>query len=121
MALYFTEDHEWLDVTGDIATVGITKHAAEQLGEVVFVELQEPGETFDKGDEMGVVESVKAASDIYAPLACEVVEANGTIVDTPAQVNEAPEGSAWFYKIRISDAAELDGLMDAEAYAKLIA
>ncbi len=121
MAIYFTEDHEWVSVEGDQATMGITAHAAEQLGEVVFVELKEPGESFEKGDEIGVIESVKAASEIYAPVNGEVLEANSPIVDEPAKVNEAPEGDAWLYKIRIADASQLEELMDAAAYKDFIA
>ncbi|MEM7505902.1 MAG: glycine cleavage system protein GcvH [Pseudomonadota bacterium] len=120
MSTYFTEDHEWLTVEGDTATIGITTHAAEQLGEIVFIELQDAGESFAKGDEMGVIESVKAASEIYAPVAGEIVEANGAVVETPADVNADPEGKAWLYKIRIADAGELDGLMDADAYKAMI-
>ena len=120
MATYYTDDHEWIDVDGDTATIGITAHAAEQLGEVVFIELKDSGDEFDKGDEMGVVESVKAASDIYAPLACEVLEGNDEIVDTPALVNDSPESDGWFYKVRIKDESELEDLMDEDAYKKLI-
>ena len=94
MATYYTDDHEWIDVDGDTATIGITAHAAEQLGEVVFIELKDSGDEFDKGDEMGVVESVKAASDIYAPLACEVLEGNDEIVDTPRWSMTAPKATA---------------------------
>ncbi len=117
---YYTEEHEWIEVEGDTATLGITKHAAEALGEVVFVELQEVGETFDKDDEIGVVESVKAASEIYAPLAMEIVEANGALEDEPGMVNEDPEGNAWFYKVKISDTSELENLLDINAYKALI-
>ncbi len=117
---YYTEEHEWIEVEGDTATLGITKHAAEALGEVVFVELQEVGETFDKDDEIGVVESVKAASELYAPLAMEILEANGALEDEPGMVNEDPEGNAWFYKIKISDPAELANLLDVNAYKALI-
>jgi len=120
MSTYFTDDHEWITVEGDIATIGITTHAAEQLGEVVFVELQDAGETFAKGDEIGVVESVKAASDIYAPVTGEIVEANTALVDAPAQLNEDPEGASWLYKIKLSAASELDDLLDADAYKALI-
>lgn len=120
MALYYTEDHEWVDVDGDIATIGITTYAAEQLGEVVYVELKESGETFEKGDEIGTVESVKAASEIYAPVTGEIVEANDALADSPADVNESPESDAWFYKIRITDETELEELMDDAAYKKLI-
>ncbi|HIP24553.1 MAG TPA: glycine cleavage system protein GcvH [Rhodobacteraceae bacterium] len=120
MTIYYTEEHEWLEVEGDTATLGITKHAAEALGEVVFVELQEAGETYDKDDEIGVVESVKAASELYAPLAMEVLEANSALEDNPGMVNEDPEGNAWFYKIKISDTAELENLLDVNAYKALI-
>ena len=121
MATYYSEEHEWLDVDGDTATLGITKHAADALGEVVFVELKEAGDTFDKDDEIGVVESVKAASELYAPLAGEIIEANTALEDAPADVNEDPEGNAWFYKIKIDDASELENLMDETAYKAFIA
>lgn len=121
MSTYYTEDHEWLTVEGDTATVGITAHAAEQLGDVVFVELKDAGQSFDQGDEMGVVESVKAASEIYAPVDGEIVEANEAIVDTPAKVNDAPEGDAWFYKIKLSDPSQLEALLDLAAYKALTA
>ncbi len=120
MTIYYTEEHEWIDVDGDTATLGITTHAAEALGEVVFVELQDAGETFDKDDEIGVVESVKAASELYAPLAMEIIEANGALEDNPGMVNEDPEGNAWFYKLKISDTAELENLLDVNAYKALI-
>lgn len=116
MSTYFTEDHEWIAVDGDIGTVGITKYAAEQLGDVVFVEVPEAGASFGKGDDMAVVESVKAASDVYAPVAGEVTAGNGDLADAPETVNEDPEGKGWFCKIKLSDAAELEGLMDAAAY-----
>lgn len=121
MATYYSEEHEWLDVDGDTATLGITKHAAEALGEVVFLELKEAGETFDKDDEIGVVESVKAASELYAPLAGEITEANTPLEDTPGSVNEDPEGNAWLYKIKIADTSELESLMDEAAYKAFIA
>ncbi len=120
MTIYYTEEHEWIDVDGDTATLGITTHAAEALGEVVFVELQDAGETFDKDDEIGVVESVKAASELYAPLAMEIIEANGALEDNPGMVNEDPEGNAWFYKLKITDTAELENLLDVNAYKALI-
>ncbi|MEL6667292.1 MAG: glycine cleavage system protein GcvH [Pseudomonadota bacterium] len=116
MSTYFTEDHEWISVDGDIGTVGITKYAAEQLGDVVFVEVPEAGASFGKGDDMAVVESVKAASDVYAPVAGEVTEGNGDLADAPETVNEDPEGKGWFCKIKLSDKGDLDGLMDADAY-----
>ena len=116
MTTKFTSDHEWIRVEGDVATVGITKHAAEQLGDVVFVELPEVGASFDQGADMAVVESVKAASDVYAPVSGEITAVNQAIVDGPEGVNDAPEGDGWFVKIKLSDAAQLDGLMDEAAY-----
>lgn len=121
MTTYYTEDHEWVAVEGNVATVGITEHAAEQLGEVVFVELKDEGDEVAAGDEMGVVESVKAASEIFAPVSGTILEANQAIVDAPASVNDSPEGDAWFYRITLSDTAELDKLLDADAYKALIA
>jgi glycine cleavage system H protein len=120
MATYYTEEHEWIEVEDDIATIGITEHAAEQLGDIVFVELKDEGESFEKGDEIGVVESVKAASEIYAPVSGEIVEANESLADNPAEVNESPESNAWFYRIRMSDPKELDDLLDAKGYKALI-
>jgi len=117
MSTYFTEDHEWISVDGDVGTTGITKYAAEQLGDVVFVEVPEAGATFAKDDDMAVVESVKAASDVYAPVSGEVTEGNGDLADAPETVNEDPEGKGWFCKLRLTDKSELDGLMDAAAYA----
>ena len=116
MTVKYTEDHEWVKIDGDTATVGITKYAAEQLGDVVFVELPEVGASFDKGGDMAVVESVKAASDVYAPVSGEVVEANDALTEAPETVNEAPEAGGWFAKLKLSDASELDGLMDEAAY-----
>ncbi|WP_420406251.1 glycine cleavage system protein GcvH [Nisaea sp.] len=112
----YTEDHEWIDLDGEIGTVGITDFAQEQLGEVVFVEVPDVGKQVAKGDETAVVESVKAASELYAPVAGEVVEANDALADTPDLVNSDPEGAAWFYKMKISDKAEFEALMDADAY-----
>ncbi|WP_425091309.1 glycine cleavage system protein GcvH [Tropicimonas sp. S265A] len=120
MTTYYTEDHEWITVMDDMATIGITAHAAEQLGEVVFVELQGVGETFAKGDEIGVVESVKAASDIYAPVTGEITEANESLVDNPALLNEDPEGTSWLYKIKLGESSELEELLDEDAYKALI-
>ena len=117
MSTKYTKDHEYIRAEGDVYVVGISKHAAEQLGDVVFVELPDAGKTYSKGDDMAVVESVKAASDVYAPISGEIVEANAAIVDEPAKVNEEPEGAAWFVKIKASDPSELDGLMDEAAYA----
>ncbi|MAK60628.1 MAG: glycine cleavage system protein H [Ponticaulis sp.] len=116
MTVKYTEDHEWIKIDGDTATIGITKYAAEQLGDVVFVELPEIGASFDKGGDMAVVESVKAASDVYAPVSGEVTEVNDTLTDTPETVNEAPEAGGWFAKLKLKDASELDGLMDEAAY-----
>ena len=118
--LKFTEDHEWLKLDGDIATVGITEHATEQLGDLVFVELPEVGAQVEKGGDAATVESVKAASDVYAPLSGEVVEANQAIVDDPAIVNASPEGEGWFYKLKLSDVGAIDGLLDEAAYKELI-
>ncbi len=117
----YTDDHEYLRIEGDVATIGITNHAQEQLGEVVFVELPEAGKGFAKGDEAAVVESVKAAAEVYAPISGEVVEANSALEANPGLVNEDPEGDAWFMKIKISDKSELDGMMDADGYAKFVA
>ena len=116
MTVKFTSDHEWIRVEGDIATIGITKHAAEQLGDVVFVELPDVGASFDQGADMAVVESVKAASDVYAPVAGEITEVNQSIVEGPEGVNDAPEGDGWFVKLKLSDASQLDALMDEAAY-----
>ena len=112
----YTEDHEWLKLDGDTVTVGITKHASEQLGDIVFVELPEVGRTVEAGDEVAVIESVKAASEIAAPLAGEITEVNDTIADNPGSVNEDPTGAAWFFKMKIEDASALDGFMDEDAY-----
>lgn len=116
----FTEDHEYIRVDGDIATVGITQHAQEQLGDVVFVEVPDVGRKVKQKDAVAVVESVKAASDIFAPVSGEVIETNADLVSNPAMVNEDPEGNAWFFKLRIDDKAELDGLMDRAAYEEFV-
>ena len=116
MTTKYTEDHEWITLDGDVATVGITKYAAEQLGDVVFVDVPETGTSFSKGDDMAVVESVKAASDVYAPVGGEVVEGNVALGDAPETVNEDPEGAGWFAKLKVSDTSEFEGLMDAAAY-----
>lgn len=121
MSRYFTDEHEWVDVSGDIATVGITDYAQEQLGDIVFVELPDEGKTFTKGDDAAVVESVKAASDVYAPVSGEVVEANGALEDEPALVNSDAEDEGWFFKIRLTDTSELDELMDEAAYKEFVA
>ena len=112
----FSRDHEWIRVDGGIGTVGITNHAQTQLGDVVFVEMPEAGRKAKQGDAVAVVESVKAASDVFSPVSGEVVEANGELADQPALVNEDAEGKAWFFKIKIANPAELDALMDRAAY-----
>jgi len=117
----FTQDHEWVALDGDIATVGITSYAAEQLGDVVFVEIPEVGKTLSQGDGMAVVESVKAASDVYAPVSGEVVEANAALGDAPETVNAEPQGNGWFAKIRISDPSQVEALMDQAAYDAFLA
>ena len=112
----YTSDHEWLSIQGDVATVGITDYAQQQLGDVVFVELPKVGRALKKTEAAAVVESVKAASDVYAPISGEVLEANQAVVDEPALVNSDAAGKAWFFKIRIADKSELGGLMDEAAY-----
>lgn len=118
--LRFTEDHEWLKLDGDVATVGITAHAAGQLGDLVFVQLPEVGAKLARGDGAAVVESVKAASDVFAPLAGVVVEINEAVVRDPALVNADPENGGWFFKLKISDAAAVGSLLDEAAYKTLI-
>lgn len=120
MAVKYTEDHEWISLDGDVGTVGITEHAQEQLGDIVFVELPDVGKTVAKGDDAGVVESVKAASEIYAPVSGEIVEVNDALADAPGTANTDPTGTGWFFKIKLSDTAELDGLMDEAAYQELV-
>lgn len=119
--MYYTEDHEYIRVEGDIGTVGITDHAQSQLGDVVFVELPQPGTTVGKGDEAGTVESVKAASEIYAPVTGEIVEVNEALAEAPETVNGDPLGAGWFYTIRIADENELQELMDEDAYKEFSA
>ena len=116
MSLYFTQEHEWIAVDGDTATVGITDFAQAQLGDVVFVELPGAGTQVEKGKEAAVVESVKAASDVYAPVSGEVIEPNGALDGDPSLVNSAAEGEGWFFKLRLSNPSQLDGLMDRDAY-----
>ncbi|MBB4840500.1 glycine cleavage system H protein [Sphingomonas kyeonggiensis] len=116
MSRYFTEDHEWIDVDGDTATVGITEYAQSQLGDIVFVEVPEEGKEVAKGDDAAVVESVKAASDVYAPVSGTVIEGNEALADNPALVNEDPEGEGWFFKLTLADTSELDSLMNDSAY-----
>jgi glycine cleavage system H protein len=117
----FTEEHEWLRVDGDLVVVGITEHAAEQLGDVVFVELPEIETQVAKGDEVCVIESVKAASDILAPLEGEIVEINEALPDNPSLVNEDPQGDAWFFKMKIADVGLLDEFMSEDEYKDFIA
>jgi glycine cleavage system H protein len=121
MSLYFTKEHEWIRVEGDQATVGISNHAQEQLGDIVFAEVPEAGRQLSKGQEAAVVESVKAASDVYAPVSGEVTEGNQAVADDPALVNTDPEGAGWFFKLTLSDPGELDGLMDEAAYREFVA
>jgi len=118
--LKFTEEHEWLRIEGDVATVGITTHATVQLGDLVFVELPEVGKTVSKGDDAAVVESVKAASEVYAPLAGEVTEVNQAIVDDPSLVNQDPMKAGWFFKMKLADTADAEALMDEDAYTAMV-
>ena len=120
MTVYFTKEHEWVRVEGDTATVGISNHAQEQLGDIVFAEVPEAGRKVSKGQEAAVVESVKAASDVYAPVSGTVTEANAALEEDPALINTAPEGEGWFFKLELSDPSELDGLMDAAAYKAFV-
>ena len=119
--LKFTAEHEWLKLEGDVVTVGITTHAAEQLGDLVFVELPEVGATFDKGADAATVESVKAASEVYCPLDGEITEINQAIVDDPSLVNSDPQGAGWFFKLKLKTASDADALLDEAAYNELIA
>jgi glycine cleavage system H protein len=121
MTLRFTKDHEWVELEGDIATIGITNYAADQLGDVVFVELPPIGKAVKAGDEFAVVESVKAASDVYAPIAGSVIGANSELADNPQGVNDAPEAGGWFVKLKVADPAEVDALMDRHAYEAFLA
>jgi len=121
MSKLFTKDHEWLAVDGDVATVGITAYAQSQLGDVVYVELPELGRRVSKGGEAAVVESVKAASDVFSPVTGEIVEVNAALSDAPQSVNEDPEGGAWFFKIRLADKGETAELMDKAAYDAFVA
>jgi len=114
----FSKEHEWLKVEGDVATIGITKHATEMLGDIVFVELPDIGTSVEKDGNAGVVESTKAASDVYTPISGEVVEKNQSIVDDPAKINSDPENEAWFFKLKIKDKSEIDSLMNKEEYEK---
>ncbi|GAA0734174.1 glycine cleavage system protein GcvH [Sphingomonas japonica] len=121
MSRHFTQDHEWIEVDGDGATVGITDYAQSQLGDVVFVEVPEQGRTFAKGDEAAVVESVKAASDVYSPVSGTVVEGNEALAEDPSLANSDPEGAGWFFKIRLTHPSELEGLMDEDTYKEFVA
>ena len=118
---YFTEDHEWVDVDGDTGTVGITDYAQGQLGDIVFVDVPEEGKTVTKGDEAAVVESVKAASDVYSPVSGTVIEGNADLADNPGLVNEDADGDGWFFKLTLSNPSELDGLMDEAKYEAFVA
>jgi glycine cleavage system H protein len=120
MSLYFTKEHEWIRVEGDQATVGISDHAQEALGDIVFAEVPDTGKQLSKGQEAAVVESVKAASDVYAPVSGEVTESNPAIADDPAIINRDAEGDGWFFKLKLSDPGELDGLMDEAAYREFV-
>jgi len=121
MSRYFTEDHEWVDVDGDIGTVGISEYAQSQLGDIVFVDVPEDGKALTKGDEAAVVESVKAASDVYSPVSGTVLEGNSALTDTPGLVNEDAEGDGWFFKLTLSDPSEVEDLMDEAAYEAFVA
>ena len=120
MSTKYTEEHEWITVDGDVGTVGITDHAQEQLGELVYVELPDVGTSLDQGDEACVIESVKAASEIYAPVSGEITAVNEELADAPTTVNDAAEGDGWLFKIKLSDTAELDELMDAAEYKEFL-
>lgn len=121
MTRYFTDEHEWIEVDGDTATVGITEYAQGQLGDIVFVEVPEEGREVAKGGEAAVVESVKAASDVYAPVTGTVTEGNAALTDDPSLVNSDPENTGWFFKLTLADKGELDGLMDEAAYKDFVA
>ncbi len=120
MTRYFTDEHEWIDVDGNSATVGITDYAQSQLGDIVFAEVPAVGAKLTKGGDAAVVESVKAASDVYAPVTGTVTEGNDALADDPALVNSDPEGAGWFFKLELDDLSELDGLMDAAAYQAFV-
>jgi len=120
MTILYTEEHEWIRLEGEVGTIGITQYAQEQLGDVVFVDVPAVGRKVAKGESIAVVESVKAASDIFAPVAGEVVEANAALADTPGDVNVEPVGKGWFFKIKLADKSDLDGLMDEAAYETFV-
>jgi glycine cleavage system H protein len=121
MTTYFTKDHEWVRVEGNQATVGISSHAQEQLGDIVFAEAPDAGRSLRKGEEAAVVESVKAASDVYSPISGNVIEGNPALADDPAIINNDPEGAGWFFKLEVTDPSELEGLMDENAYRDFVA
>jgi glycine cleavage system H protein len=121
MTVYYTDEHEWISVEGDSATVGITDFAQGQLGDIVFVEVPEAGRGLAKGDEAAVVESVKAASDVYSPCSGTVTEGNSALVDDPSLVNSDPEGTGWFFKLQLTHPSELEGLMDEDGYKAFVA
>ena len=114
----FSKQHEWVSAEGDVATIGITKHATEMLGDIVFVELPQKGKNIEKENQVGVVESTKAANDVYTPISGEVVERNQSIVDDPSKINSDPENEGWFFKLKIKDKSEIDILMNKEEYVK---
>ena len=117
----FSKDHEWILPDGDEATIGITKHATEMLGDIVFVEVPEQGKSVEKEGQAAVVESTKAASDVYSPISGEIIEGNKSIVDDPGNVNSDPEGASWFFKLKVKDKSEFDSLMNKEEYDKFVA
>ena len=121
MPIYFTKEHEWIRVDGNNATVGISNHAQEQLGDIVFAETPQAGRSLRKGEEAAVVESVKAASDVYSPISGTVIEGNPALADDPAIINNDPEGAGWFFKLEVTNPAELEGLMDEAAYREFVA
>ena len=120
MSRYFTEDHEWIQIDGQTGTVGISDYAQGQLGDIVFVDVPEQGKSLSKGDEAAVVESVKAASDVYSPVSGTVIEGNPALTDEPALVNSDPEGEGWFFKLTLSDPSEVEALMDEAAYEAFV-
>jgi len=121
MSVYFTKDHEWIRVDGNNATVGISSHAQEQLGDIVFAETPQAGRSLRKGEEAAVVESVKAASDVYSPISGTVIEGNPALTEDPAIINNDPEGAGWFFKLEVTNPSELEGLMDEAAYRDFVA
>ena len=117
----YSEEHEWVKVEDDVCTVGVTEFAQSELGEVVFVDLREAGESFEEGDEIGTIESVKAVAEVYTPVSGEIVEVNGELEDAPELINDGPHGEGWLVKIRMSDSSQLESLMSAEKYEEFIA